>query len=64
MKTYEVTIIEALRMKVEVEAESQQEAEQLVSDRWHHSEYILDAECFADVDFKARLLPRNRDLER
>lgn len=64
MKTYEVTITEALRMKVEVEAESQQEAKQLVSDRWHHSEYILDAECFVDVDFKARLLPRNRDLER
>lgn len=64
MKAYEVTITETLRMKVEAEAESREEAEQLVSDRWRNAEYILDAESFAGVDFKARLQHRNRDLER
>lgn len=64
MKTYEVTMTETLCKTVKIEAENRDEAEQIVSDRWHDSEYILDAECFAGVEFKARLLPRNRDLER
>lgn len=64
MKNYEVTITETLCKTVEVEAENRDEAEQIVSDRWHHSEYILDAECFAGVEFKARQLSRSRDLER
>ena len=53
MKEYKVTITETLKMDVFVEAESQFEAEQKVSDGWHESEYILDAENFVDVDFDA-----------
>lgn len=64
MKTYEVTITETLCEKVEIEAESREEAEQLVCDRWHNSEYILDADHFVGVDFKARLQHRNREPER
>lgn len=64
MRTFEVTITETLRAKVEVEADSREEAEQLVSDRWRNSEYILDAENFEGVDFKARPMGRSRESER
>lgn len=62
MKEFDVTITETLKMTVTVEADSQLEAEQLVSDRWKNSEYILDAENFTGADFKAKR--RSRDLER
>lgn len=62
MKEFDVTITETLKMTVTVEADSQLEAEQLVSDRWNNSEYILDAENFIGADFKAKR--RGRDLER
>lgn len=62
MKEFDVTITETLKMTVTVEADSQLEAEQLVSDRWNNSEYILDAENFTGADFKAKR--RSRDLER
>ena len=38
MKHYKVRIVETLVMNVDVEAESTQEAEQIVSDRWRDSE--------------------------
>lgn len=59
-KHYNVTITETLVMKVEVEAESQDEAEQLVSDAWHDSEYVLDADNFTGVEFTAEEVSRNR----
>ena len=64
MKEYDVTITETLKMTVTVEAESQLEAEQMVSDNWRNQEYILDADNFTGVDFKARRRPRSRDMER
>lgn len=51
MKTYEVTITETLQKTVEVEANSREEAERLVEQRWNDSEYILDADSFVGVDF-------------
>lgn len=54
MKTYEVTITETLQKTVEVEANSREEAERLVEQRWNDSEYILDADSFVGVDFSAR----------
>lgn len=62
MKEFDVTITETLKVTVTVEADSQLEAEQLVSDRWNNSEYILDAENFIGADFKAKR--RGLDLER
>ena len=50
---YKVTITETLKLSVEVEAKNQQEAEQIVSDKWRNSEYILDADNFVDVEFEA-----------
>ena len=46
MKHYKVRIVETLVMNVDVEAESAGEAEQIVSDRWRDSEYLLDADNF------------------
>ncbi|HHZ07057.1 MAG TPA: hypothetical protein GX401_09840 [Clostridiales bacterium] len=51
MKEFDVTITETLKKTVTVEAENREEAEQLVSDRWHNSEYILDAEDFQGAEF-------------
>ena len=62
MKEYNVTITETLKMTVTVEAESQLEAEQMVSDNWRNQEYILDADNFTGVDFKAKRC--SRELER
>lgn len=53
MREYNVTITETLKKTVTVEAESQEEAEQLVSDNWHNSEYILDADDFVGVEFES-----------
>ena len=64
MKEYDVTITETLKMTVTVEAESQLEAEQMVSDNWRNQEYILDADNFTGVDFKTRRRTRSRDMER
>lgn len=51
MKDYDVTITETLKMTVTVQAETQEEAQQMVNDGWHDGKYTLDAECFDDVDF-------------
>ncbi len=61
MKTYEVTITETLRMTVEVEAKNRLEAEQIVSDRWRDGDYILNAEAFQGVTFRARLPERTHE---
>ena len=50
---FKVTITETLRRTVEVEANDQWEAEQMVSDGWHGSKYILSADDFTDVEFEA-----------
>lgn len=52
-KELDATIVETLKMKVTVEADSLEEAEQLVSDGWYRGEYILDAECFEGVEFES-----------
>ena len=64
MAKYDVTITETLRITVEIEAENRFEAEQMVSDSWRNSEYILDADHFQGVSFEARLQKKSRDQER
>jgi len=61
MKTFKVKITETLEKTVEVEAKSMLEAEQKVSDAWHNSEYILDAEDFTGVEFNAISPARKRE---
>jgi hypothetical protein len=53
--SYKVTIIETLKKTITVEAKSREEAEQIVSDNWYDSEYILDAEDFVEVEFIVEL---------
>ena len=48
-------------MTVDVEAEDEREAEQIVSNRWHDSDYILDADNFVGVEFEAESAERTRD---
>ncbi len=62
-KTFEVTITETLKLTVEVKANSREEAEQFVSDHWHDSEYILDADNFVGVEFEAAEVERKKDRE-
>ena len=52
---YKVLITETLKMLVAVEADNKSEAEQAVSDKWHNSEYVLDAENFSEVSFRAEV---------
>ena len=50
---HKVTITEILKRTLEVEAGDQHEAEQMVSNGWHDSKYVLGADDFADVEFEA-----------
>ncbi len=52
-RKYSVTITETLKRMVTVTADDQMQAEQMVSDGWHDSKYILGSEDFADVEFEA-----------
>lgn len=61
MKTYKVTITETLKMTVDVMADSRLEAEEKVKTAWMDGEYILDAEHFTGVTFKAKL---DKEIER
>ena len=54
LRRFRVTITETLKRSVEVEADSQHEAEQIVSDGWNNSKYILGCEDFVDVNFEAK----------
>jgi hypothetical protein len=49
LKKYNVTITETLQKLVTVEAESREEAEQIVSDRWRNCEYVLGAEDYTGI---------------
>lgn len=62
MKKFNVTITETLKLNVEIEAESQWEAEQIASDNWHNFEYILDADNFVGVEFEAGEITKTMEL--
>lgn len=51
MKEFNVTIIETLKRTVTVEAETAEDAKDMVDAAWHTSEYILEAEDFDGVEF-------------
>jgi len=52
-KPFKVTIIETLKLTVEIEAIDRHEAEQTISNSWHNSEYVLTADNFCGVEFRA-----------
>ena len=53
MKDYYVTITETSKMKLNIEAESMEEAIERVRSGWKSGEYILDADHFENVEFEA-----------
>ena len=53
MKEFEVTITETLQKTVSIEAETKEEAKQLVEDMWKDGDIILDADNFTDVEYAA-----------
>ena len=53
---YNVTITETLKLTVVIEASNKEEAEQIVSDAWRNSDYILDNCAFNGVTFEATLI--------
>jgi len=53
-KKFCVTITETLRRTITVAADDHAQAEQMVSDGWHNSKYILGSEDFVDVEFEAK----------
>lgn len=59
---FDVTITETLQLTVRVEARSQQEAEQIVSNDWKKQEYVLGPECFAGVEFQATPVVESGEL--
>lgn len=63
MAKYDVTITETLRMTVEVDAENRFDAEQMVSDNWRNSGYVLDEGHLQGVSFEARLQQKSRNQE-
>ena len=54
MNEYEVTITETLKRKIEIEAESAEEAQRMVKDGWENGDYILLPDDFSDVNFSTK----------
>ena len=54
MKEFDVTITEKFQAVVTVEAETREEAEQMVSDQWRSGDHVLDADNFVDVEFEGK----------
>ena len=64
MGKYKVTITETLQMEVEISARSREEACEKIERKWKNTDYVLDADHFKGVDFKAEPIQRERDYER
>ena len=59
---YLVTIEETLSKTVLIEAESEEEAVDIVEDKYRKAEIILDCENFCDKEITARLSTRDDDV--
>ena len=51
MREFDAMITETLSKTVTIEAESIEDAYAKVREKWHDSEYILDADNFVGVEF-------------
>ena len=49
---FHVTVTETFQTTIEIEADSKQKAEQIVSTDWRNGEFTLGPECFAGVEFE------------
>lgn len=64
MTDYDVTITEVSQMTVSIRKDSRAEAEEIAEIKWKNGDYILDADHFKSVSFKAKERVRSKDLER
>ena len=51
---YIASIIETLQCDVPVEADSEEEARDIIEDGWYNGKYVLDSGDFVDVDMYIR----------
>lgn len=51
---YIASIVEMLQRDVPVEADSKEEAQDIVEDGWYNGKYVLDSDDFVDVDMYIR----------
>ena len=51
---YIASIVEMLQRDVPVEADSKEEARDIVEDGWYKGKYVLDSDDFVDVDMYIR----------
>ena len=54
MAKYYITVIETLKKRVEVEADSEEEALNRVEEEYNKCNIVLEAEDFTDVKFKVK----------
>lgn len=59
---YLVTIEETLSKTVLIEAESEEEAVDIVEDKYRNADIILDSENFCDKEITARLSTHDDDI--
>ena len=59
---YLVTIEETLSKTVLVEANSEEEAVDIVEDKYRHADIILDSENFCDKEITAKLSTHDDDI--
>ena len=59
--TYYVTVIETLKKKVEVNAESEEDALAKVEEAYNKCDIILDENDFTDVKFKIKKVVENEN---
>lgn len=60
-KTYYVTVIETLKKKVEVNAESEEDALEKVEEAYNKCDIILDENDFTDVKFKIKKITETEE---
>jgi len=63
LQMFEVRITETLQKTVVVEARDRNEAKDIVSEKWRHSNYILDSGDLADVKFDTLYGTPDRSLD-
>jgi len=61
--TYFVTVIETLKKRVEVDAETEEEAIEKVESAYKKCDIILDENDFTGVKFKVKKVIENEDIE-
>ena len=51
---FHVIVTETFQLTIEIEADSREKAEQIVSADWRRGEFTLGPECFAGVEFEVK----------